>query len=215
MSIAEPIIDPAVCRILDCRAQCDPSRSILVGVSGIDGSGKGFVATRILQRLLKQHLHAVIVARDCWLNLPTVRFNARTPGLHFYENALRMDQMFEQLVLPLKRNRSRRGVMNAAEETATTYRIQPYAFENVDVIVLECIFLFKRRYRHHFDLAIWIDCSFDRALERAVRRAQEKLNETDTVRAYETVYFPAQRIHLDQDRPRETADVIIDNGLNS
>jgi len=105
--------------------------------------------------------------------------------------------------------------MNAAEETATTYRIQPYAFENVDVIVLECIFLFKRGYRDHFDLAIWIDCSFDRALERAVRRAQEKLNEADTVRAYETVYFPAQRIHLDQDRPRETADVIIDNGLNS
>jgi uridine kinase len=212
MSVAEPNIDVAVSKILACRAQSDPSRSILAGVSGIDGSGKGFVASRMLQRLLEQHIHAVVVAGDGWLNLPTVRFNARTPGPHFYENALRMDEMFEQLVLPLKRNRSHRGVMNFAEETATTYRMQPCAFENVDVIVLECIFLFKRRYRHHFDVAIWIDCSFERALERAIGRAQEGLTEADTVRAYQTVYFPAQRIHLDQDRPRETADLIIDNG---
>ena len=88
----------------------------------------------------------------------------------------------------------------------------PYVFEDIDVIVLECIFLFKRRYRHHFDLAIWIDCSFERALERAIRRSQEGLPEGETVRAYQTIYFPAQRIHFERDQPREAADVIIDNG---
>jgi len=80
-----------------------------------------------------------------------------------------------------------------------------------DAIVLECIFLFKRAYRHHFDLAIWIDCSFETALERAIARGQESLPASETVRAYETIYFPAQRIHFRNDRPRETADLIIDN----
>ncbi|HKC95258.1 MAG TPA: hypothetical protein VKB81_14670, partial [Nitrospira sp.] len=125
--------------------------------------------------------------------------------------ALRMDEMSEQLVLPLQRKRSHSGIMNFTEETATAYRSEPYAFQNVDVIVLECIFLFKRRYRHHFDFAIWIECSFETALKRAIARRQENLPEDETIRAYETIYFPAQRIHLRDDRPRETADLIIKN----
>ena len=212
MSVVDPNLDVAISTILDRRAKSDAGRSILVGVSGIDASGKGFIANRIVQRLLKHHIRAVVVAGDGWLNLPSERFDIRTPGLHFYENALRMDEMFEQLVLPLKNKRSHGGVMDFAEETATTYRRQWYTFENMDVVVLECIFLFKRHYRHYFDVAIWIDCSFETALERAIQRAQEGLSEAETVRAYQTIYFPAQRIHFDQDLPREGADVIIDNG---
>jgi uridine kinase len=212
MPVVKPNIDLAVCNILDRRAKSDSSRSVLTGVSGIDGSGKGFVANRIVQRLLTQRLRAVVISGDGWLNLPTQRFNMCNAGPHFYENAIRTDEMFEEVILPLKKKRSHSGVMNFVEETATTYCDKPYAFENIDVIVLECIFLFKRRYRHHFDLAIWIDCSFETALERAIHRAQEGLSEAETVRAYETIYFPAQRIHFDQDQPRETADLIIDNG---
>jgi uridine kinase len=211
MSAVEPNIDLAVFGILERRAKSDPNRSILAGVSGIDGSGKGFVANRIVQRLLQQHIHAVVLSGDGWLNVPTGRFNPRNPAPHFYENAIRMNEMFEQLVLPLKWKRSHSGVMNFTGETATTYRSEPYAFEDVDVILLECIFLFKRRYRAHFDVAIWIDCTFKTALKRAIARRQEGLPEDETVRAYETIYFPAQRIHLRQDRPREKADLIIEN----
>jgi len=212
MSPVKPDIDVAVLKILDRQAKSDSRTSILAGVSGIDGSGKGFVANRFVQRLLTERVRAVVIPGDGWLNLPADPFNMRNPGPHFYENALRMDQMFEQVILPLKKKRSHSGVMNFAEETATTYRPMPYVFEDIDVIVLECIFLFKRRYRHHFDPAIWIDCSFERALERAIRRSQEGLPEGETVRAYQTIYFPAQRIHFERDQPREAADVIIDNG---
>ena len=208
----KPDIDVAVLKILDRQAKSDSRTSILAGVSGIDGSGKGFVANRIVQRLLTERVRAVVIPGDGWLNLPADRFNMQNPGLHFYENALRLDEMFEEVILPLKKKRSHSGIMNFAEETATTLWPKPYAFENIDVIVLECIFLFKRRYRHHFDLAIWIDCSFERALERAIRRSQEGLPEGETVRAYQTIYFPAQRIHFERDQPREAADVIIDNG---
>src|SRR5437899_11408536 len=69
MSVMEPNIDLAVFGILDRRAKSDARRSILAGVSGIDGSGKGFVANQIVQRLLQQHLHAVVLPGDGWLNL--------------------------------------------------------------------------------------------------------------------------------------------------
>jgi hypothetical protein len=73
--------------------------------------------------------------------------------------------MFRDLVLPLCRQRTHRLVASLAEETAVT-------FHDIDVVLLEGIFIYKRAYRAQFDLAVWIDCTFDTALERAWQRAQ-------------------------------------------
>ena len=49
------------------------------------------------------------------------------------------------------------------------------------------------------------------ALERALRRGQEGLPPEQVVRAYETIYFPAQRIHFERDEPRSGADLVLGN----
>lgn len=95
---------------------------MLVGLSGIDGSGKGFLATRLKRELERS------------------------------------------------RRRTHRLLARHAEETATAYSDHLYDFREVDVVLLEGIFIYKRAYRSHFDLALWIDCSFATALERALRR---------------------------------------------
>jgi uridine kinase len=63
----------------------------------------------------------------------------------------------------------------------------------------------------HFDFKIWIDCSFKTALERAVTRSQEGLSATQTIKAYNDIYFPAQRIHFEKDTPQKAADLIVAN----
>ena len=50
---------------------------------------------------------------------------------------------------------------------ATAYRRERYRFADVDVILLEVIFLLKRAYRYHYDLSIWIECNFETALRHA------------------------------------------------
>jgi len=74
--------------------------------------------------------------------------------------------------------------------------------------------LFKREFRNHFDLACWVECSFETALERAILRGQEGLPPEQTSRAYETTYFPAQRLHLERDRPQAAADLVLVNDHN-
>lgn len=148
---------------------------------------------------------------DGWLNLPEVRFDENQPAAHFYTHALRLDQLFADLVLPLRAARRIDLVAAFAEETATQFRPHRYHFDAVDVILLEGIYLFKRAYRPHFDLAVWIECSFATALSRAVARAQEGLPPDATIQAYQTIYFPAQRIHFDLDTPREAADFVLVN----
>jgi uridine kinase len=117
-----------------------------VAVTGIDGSGKGFVASRIVAELLIGGLRAEAINIDGWLNLPGTRFNAANPADHFYEHAIRFEELFSQLVLPLRDARSLRLEADFAEETATEYRRHLYEFTDLDVVVLEGIYLLKRAF---------------------------------------------------------------------
>lgn len=49
------------------------------------------------------------------------------------------------------------------------------------------------------NVAPWLDCTFETALERALRRGQEGLRLGETIRAYPAIYCPAQRIHFARD----------------
>lgn len=204
-------IDGAAAAILRARQSTPASRSTLVALSGIDGCGKGYVSALVEQRLQQARLQVAVINIDGWLNLPEVRFSETNPAEHFYQHALRFDDLFGQLVLPLRDRRSIRVEADFAEETATSYRKQIYAFADVDVILLEGIYLLQRLFRHHYDVAFWIDCSFETALSRAIARAQEGLPPDATIAAYRTIYFPAQEIHFQRDNPRAAASGIIDN----
>jgi len=193
------------------RRQVPAELALLVALSGIDASGKGYVAERAASALRRRGFRVAGIGVDGWLALPDRRFARAKPGEHFYEHAIRFDELFANLVLPLKATRGVRLVADFTEETATRYRKHTYAYEEVDVILLEGVLLLKRAYRGLYDLSAWVDCSFETALERALARGQEGLSPAQTVRAYETIYFPAQRLHFERDRPREAADLVLAN----
>jgi uridine kinase len=201
--------------ILARRRHIPVYESMLVAVSGIDGSGKGYVTGLLVDRLQHKGLNAVAIHTDGWLNLPSRRFNQDRPAEHFYHHAIRFEEMFARLILPLKQQRSVRVEADLVEETATTYHQHIYAFEDVDVIVLEGIYLLKRVLRNYYDLAVWIECSFETALVRALRRGQEGLGPDATIHAYQTIYFPAQYLHFALDDPRSAADAILHNDFPS
>lgn len=198
-------------RLLEVRASVPRERAALVAVSGIDGCGKGWLTRKIVDDLQARGIKAANINIDGWLNLPAKRFSDKNPAEHFYLHAIRFDEMFAQLVLPLRDARSIRVETDFAEETATTYRKQLYEFTDIDIIVLEGIYLLKQAFRNYYDLSIWIDCSFAKALERALARGQEGLPPAETIRAYETIYFPAQDIHFQRDNPQQAAAIIVDN----
>ena len=206
-----PDLSNVVSLVLNRRRGTPPTRALLVGISGVDASGKGYVSTELAWALRAEGLHTVVLHIDEWLNLPSVRFAPEEPARHFYEHALRLDEAFARLIEPLAAHRSVNVTADTATETATHFREHRYAFENVDVVLVEGIFLFKREYEARFDLRVWVECTFPTALERAVERAQEGLDDDQTIAAYSRIYFPAQRIHFADDRPKQVADVVVKN----
>lgn len=207
----ESLPERTVAAMVAARLRSPSGPALLVALSGIDGSGKGYVAARVAERLRAAGTGVAEFNVDGFLSLPAVRFGGVDPARHFYEHAIRFDAMFRDLVEPLRRDRGIDVTLDYTDETATAYRPQRYVFHDVDVILVEGIYLLKRELRPRYDLALWLDCSFDTALERALARSQEGLSQDETIRAYRTLYFPAQEIHFERDRPREGADAVIAN----
>jgi uridine kinase len=204
-------IEQAIALILAKRGLAPASRSLLVGLSGIDGSGKGHLARHIVTALRSRGFSVASLGVDDWAAAPELRFDPNRPAEHFYERGFRFEEMFRDLVLPLKSQRSRRLEALRSNASQTALHTHVFEFQNVDIILLEGIFLFKREYREHFDLTIWVDCSFETAMERAVQRAQEGLPPDETRRAYQSIFFPAQHLHFRRDNPRAAAGFIINN----
>src|SRR5262249_9656863 len=94
---------------------------------------------------------------------------------------------------------------------AETYRRHEYRFEDIDIILLDGIFLLKQDLRGYFDLSFWVDCTFETALERALQRGQEGLPPEEARRDYDPIYCPAQRLPLARANPRSFGTAIIPN----
>jgi uridine kinase len=197
-------------RIVAMRRAVLSNRAFLIGVSGIDASGKGFITEKIANRLQESGWRIAIINADDWLNLPEVCLSRHKPAEHFYEHAMRFDEMFNQLIIPLKQNGEVDLPADCSDAKGNT-RSHRYEFRKIDIVLLEGIFLFKPAYRHYFDLTAWVECPFETALKRAIERGQEGLPPAETVKAFETIYFPAQRIHFARDNPQAAADFIIQN----
>jgi uridine kinase len=183
----------------------------LVAITGIDGNGKGYMTERIVEALESDAIRVAAINIDGWLNLPHRRFDSEHPAEHFYLNAIRFEEMFNQLVFPLRDRRFVEIEGDFAEETATEYRKHRYEFRDIDVILLEGIYLLKRAFQNYYDCSIWLECSFATALGRAVARSQERLSPKETVRAYRAIFFPAQEIHIERDDPKAAATLIWNN----
>ena len=84
--------------IIEERKTHSPQRALLVGISGIDASGKGFITQKLSERLRKDGWNVAVISADDWLNLPKVCMNSKNYAEHFYEHAIRFDEMFEQLI---------------------------------------------------------------------------------------------------------------------
>jgi uridine kinase len=192
--------------ILRKRNLLPNNRAALVAISGIDASGKGCVAQQLVDRLHHSAFKTVYINVDSWLNPPAVRFSSDQKAIHFYHQGLRLDDMFRLVIDPLKGYKTVAARVPLIHETDTEFHWEDVFYENVEIIILEGIFLFKQALKKKYDIRIWIECSFDVALDRALKRGQEQLTKEDTIRAYETIYFPAQKIHFDLDDPRDRVD---------
>jgi uridine kinase len=188
--------------------------ALLVAISGVDGSGKTHLSRRLAERLGRSGVRVAPIGVDPWQNPQTVRLVSLDPGGHFYRHAIRFDDLFAHVVDPLVADRSLQLETRGIRTDADIWEPLVYAHRDVEVVLLEGIFLFRRDLVQRYDLRIWVDCSLETALRRALKRNSEN-RPADALRAeYEQVYHAAQRVHFALDAPRTAAHLLLDNEMD-
>ncbi len=151
-------------------------KPLVVGVSGIDGSGKGYVSEKLQDELRGLKFKTVLIGIDGWLQPPSKRFSQINPAEHFYKNGFRFDEFQYNLFNPLAEHGS---ILLKAKHSSpdNSEELIDYLYDiaDVDIIIFEGIFLLQTRFA--FDYSIWIDCSFETAFQRALERNQEGISE--------------------------------------
>jgi uridine kinase len=178
-------------------------RTTIVGISGIDCAGKTTLAARLAAGLPE----AVVVEGDDFNRPRSERstFPAEDPDYGFAYEALA-----RRLLAPAREGTRAEARLRVKDWERDVWTERDFVIEPGATAIVEGVFLFRPSLRPLFDLAIWIDITFENALERAMRRDAGVMGGPDGVRErYETRYFPAQRLHLEGDRPRELADLVL------
>jgi uridine kinase len=80
------------------------------------------------------------------------------------------------------------------------------------VLLVDGVFLLLPALAGAWDFRIFVDVPLEEALRRGVERDAARFgSRAEARRRYERRYLPAQRLDLETVRPRELADVVVEN----
>lgn len=197
--------------VLSAFQQHKKSRLFTTAISGIDGSGKGYITAQLQQYLESAGYKVANINIDPWQQPIPVRLQKENPAENFYRNVFRWNDFFEQLIIPLQQNKAIFLETQLIRTDADIYYPFTYRYENPDILLVEGICLLQEQYERYYDFKVWVECSFEEALKRAISRNAEQLDEERLRQDYASYYFAAQRLHMAKDYPKQRADIIFDH----
>ena len=134
-------------------------------------------------------------------------------GDGYYEDAYDLAAFRDQVLVPLGPGGDRR--YRARHHDLDTDEIlddEPVTAGPDDVIVVDGSFLQRPELAPHWDGVVWVDTTFDTALDRALVRDEKLFGGRAEVReSYELRYHAACRRYLAEVRPVESAAVVVVN----
>ena len=177
----------------------ESTKAQVVAISGIEGSGKRALTEKIAAALTLDGLNVAVIHTDDWEANKNVRFNVMNSPEEYYLNAYRFDEMFEQLILPLKLFGSIKTSVNL--DDAESPRQVDYHFNDIDIILIEGVYLLQEAYLDLYDYSCWVKSNFDTAFKRLHEQANIEESQEALVNLFELLIKPAGQYHLYADDP--------------
>lgn len=210
MSTARAVVLARVAAAVpDARALGHPVR---VGVDGVDGAGKTTFADALADALRAAGRDVLRGSVDGFHRPAAERYRrGRTSPEGFFHDSYDLDAFRRVLLDPLAPDHvGPRRVRTAVHDVATD--ADPGApwvdVPDATVVVVDGIFLQRDELADLWDLAIWLDASFDVTYARmAVRDGCP----SDPLHPANARYREGQRLYLAACAPAERADVVVDN----
>lgn len=197
-------------RILEVRRM---DRSLIVGIDGVDLSGKTSLAHELAEILCSRGEEAIIVHEDDFLQPPEVRYRQGEVSVAgFYYDFFDFHGLLQNLLLSV---RSAKPVTYQLRSNAPHHSHHRFLFYTIglhDLVLVEGLFLLREELQGCLDLVIRLKIPSELVLERALARDVPALGSHEYVRRhYEIQVLPAQAMYETLVDPDSLADIIIEN----
>jgi uridine kinase len=182
-------------------------RPFVIGVSGIDCSGKT-VFTGALEKYLNANGYETQrVSLDDFHNPKAVRYAGADPVDNYFNRSFDIPTVVEKLLAPLREKGRHTTTLKLLGLRTDKYDVtRKYSFSRRTIVLFEGVFLFRKELAQYTDYKIFLDIPYSVSKKRAALR-----DPVASLDKYDTKYLPAQRRYLRAYPPRRTADMVVDN----
>ncbi|OGO31798.1 MAG: hypothetical protein A2Z29_08330 [Chloroflexi bacterium RBG_16_56_11] len=182
-------------------------RPYVVGISGIDCSGKSLFAGAFEKFLQAKGHQTQLISLDDFHNPKEIRCAGKDQADNYYNRSFNINLIKEKLLKPLRGKKAFSVRMTLLDWRTDRYEIErEFSFSRDTIVIFEGVFLFRNELAPHIDYKVFLSITFEESKKRAKERDAEAV-----IKKYDNKYLPAQRKYLEEYPPRKTADIVIDN----
>ena len=188
---------------------------VLVGIDGVDASGKTTLADKLAYRLKESNRQIIRASIDGFHNPKAIRYRrGRNSPSGYYQDSFNHHLIIDKLLKPLSSGDLKYKEVAFDYRTDNEVNVPGKKADKDAILIMDGIFLFRPELLNYWDIKIFLDVSFDVTLQRAIKRAKDQEtpdSEQDIIDLYNRRYIPGQRLYFQEATPQEKADILIDN----
>ena len=195
-------------------AKQSQSTPLLVGIDGIDASGKTHLGDQLFESLQQTGCRVIRSTVDNFHNPREIRYQrGKLSPEGYYYDSFNYEKLKQCLLEPLSPHGNRQYRTAQFDHRSNAEVPSPLLTAGEDVILIcDGIFLFRAALLPYWDVKIFVDITFETCLQRALLRDLDVLGDHETIiRNYQHRYIPGQKLYFDLEHPKEKADILIDN----
>jgi phosphoglycolate phosphatase len=217
-TVEEPQEIPGVifqCEIFE-RIRADLSKikrdwPVVVGINGIDASGKTSFAVNLAKYLRSRGHKTECVHLDDFHNPRDIRYQLEDEIESYLKYAFNLKGLEEEPLAPIKEGgkiNKELALLDLKTDTFASHK--EYRIDRETIVIVEGVLLYREPVDKYFDYRVFLDISFEELLRRVAER-DVPLYGKEFLERYHRKYIPIQKRYLESCRPVERCDLIIDN----
>jgi phosphoglycolate phosphatase len=188
-----------------------PSWPLIIGINGIDTSGKTFFTESLAVYLTSGDFAVQVINLDNFHNPRSVRNSGEDLVESYYQHGFDIETLIENILEPVRTKGECSTTLTLLDLLTDRYEIERSFSINKDTFVLlEGVYLFRKELAPYIDYKIFLDIPLEESRRRAAVRDVPLFGE-EILHRYDEKYLPAQSRYLQEYPPSAVADLIIDN----
>ena len=185
-----------------------------VGIDGVDASGKTTLADSLADYLRSLNLNVIRASIDGFHNPKVIRYEkGRNSPEGYYRDSFNNKAIIDNLLAPLGENgdlKYKKAVFDFKTDSEVVLPLETAKPDSI--LIMDGVFLFRPELVSFWDLKIFLEADFKITVYTAKKRDGYLLgSENEILEKYEQRYVPGQKLYFEEAKPREKADIIIDN----